>query len=255
MHARIRIVIAAVVIFIPLFGSAAWADKDGFDPVSVKEIEASSQGSTATVIAGVTNRRQAAQSTHAPVQPANLPQPGPTGPIKPSFLPFHSPSAVPAALSADQVVAAASRVAGSVQVPAARFVMQPDPARNEWNALPVGFPVWLHVEHPDGIRQQVSDGPVTVELDAYPVAGLFETGDGRRYRCVGTSVRGLDEDPKAKSPTCHHVYLDRGDYVISARVEWRVDWSALGQSGSLRLVSEPDFYQLKVIELRSVVTR
>ena len=189
--------------------------------------------------------------------PGSAPKFGANGVPRPTRLPGPYPGATPDLSSLDPLIVAdtASRVAGSVQVPAARFVMQPDPARNEWNALPVGFPVWLHVEHPDGIGQRVVDGPVMVELNAYPVAGLFETGDGRRYRCVGTSVRGLDEDPKAKSPTCHHVYLDRGDYVISARVEWRVDWSALGQSGSLRLVSEPDFYQLKVIELRSVVTR
>lgn len=241
---------ACVAILLTSFaGNALAEESDGFSR-AFQDVSANAEGNRAVVIAG-----QHKSTVRQPALPYDEPQVGPPSRYKPSFLPFHTPSPMPAGLNADQVASVGTRVAAGVEVPGARFVMQPDPGRNEWNGLPVGFPVWLHVEHPAPIRVQVSDSGVVVDLRAYPVAAVFDTGDGQRYRCVATTVRRLDEDPKVKSPTCHHTYLEKGEYVISAWVEWRVDWSALGQSGSLRLVSEPDRYGLTVIELRSVVVR
>lgn len=237
---------------------SAFAD-DGLGWGNDKQVRAEANGNYGTVEASV--YKPATQEPAVPGPPSRdvvsvgLPTTSPVS-VRPRRLPFAYPSG-PATGGVDPGVVAevGTRVAAGVEVPGARFVMQPDPGRNEWNGLPVGFPVWLHVEHPAPIGVQVSDSGVVVDLRAYPVAAVFDTGDGQRYRCVATTVRRLDEDPRVKSPTCNHRFLEKGEYVISAWVEWRVDWSALGQSGSLRLVSEPDRYGLTVIELRSVVVR
>lgn len=252
-------VIIAVYLAV-VFGAVDALAEDDLGSSSRWGVSTSQSGSRVEVEAAIWGAKHNVSAVAPPrvsndLLPGQPPEPAPSS-VRPWRLPFAYPSG-PASGGVDPgvVVEVGTRVAAGVEVPGARFVMQPDPGRNEWNGLPVGFPVWLHVEHPAPIRVQVSDSGVVVDLRAYPVAAVFDTGDGQRYRCVATTVRRLDEDPRVKSPTCHHRFLEKGEYVISAWVEWRVDWSALGQSGSLRLVSEPDRYGLTVIELRSVVVR
>ncbi len=191
MHAAViptfpRYVRIGLVVFAAVFAfSPALANADQSEPTPPKQfhvVTSQSHGNRARVGAEVrdpavvvSGKRPGASE---PLRTGAPPPGAAPSSVRPWKLPFAYPSG-PSTGGVDPGVVAevATRVAAGVEVPGARFVMQPDPGRNEWNGLPVGFPVWLHVEHPAPIRVQASDSGVVVDLRAYPVAAVFDTGE------------------------------------------------------------------------------
>lgn len=129
----------------------------------------------------------------------------------------------------------------------------PDPSWNEWNALAVGYPIWLWTDTGQRAGNATQDG-IRVSAHARAEKVTFTMGDGHAVSCATTTPYDrLRTKPGASSPTCGHTYERRGTYAVTATVSWRVDWTADANSGSL-LVERSGARTLRVIELESVIT-
>ena len=86
---------------------------------------------------------------------------------------------------------------------------------------------------------------------------VFTMGDGESVTCrnAGT-VWTRAVEPGAESPTCGYRYqkpsLPKGNYTVTARTHWAVDWSINGATGSLPMVQETTT-ELPVGELQALV--
>lgn len=152
---------------------------------------------------------------------------------------------------------AAAQLVGGFQLQGIDIGLAPDPAAPGASAY-VGVPVWMWVENPTPL----SYGPYT---ESAAIAGFAVTatarvasvqwtmGDGRTVTCgAGTAystARGLVD-----SPDCGHRYSavsGGGSFAVTATSQWRVEWSAGGQTGVIPIQTQSTT-DLAVRELQSV---
>jgi hypothetical protein len=120
-------------------------------------------------------------------------------------------------------------------------VVAPDPANNEWDALAVGFPIWLTAGNTATQFGIITQNGITITLTATWAKTRFTTGDHDKFNnpdiltCTqGMATRPPDLNPPAqKSPNCGYVYQHKGIYTITATTTWNVAWSANGHNGTL----------------------
>lgn len=107
----------------------------------------------------------------------------------------------------------------------------------------VGMPVWMWSES----RAASVVGPITktASVGAYSVTAtarlarvVWTMGDGKTVICAGSNAMGTpyeDRFDTQSSPSCGHRYNQPGRYEIRATSHWEVQWSGIGQSGTITL--------------------
>lgn len=157
--------------------------------------------------------------------------------------------------SEPDVEEAVARAIARLQIPSPQIVFGPEPSVNEWNAIPVNFPIWLNLVSKSSVSQRVQEGPLTIDLTARLANTYWQMGDGTGFSCSSMSPRPAGaQNPPRPSPTCGHTYRTPGSYQVSAISTWQVSWSVNGQSGTMT-VARGGARQLNINELRSLVTR
>ncbi|WP_404348499.1 hypothetical protein LG324_13005 [Phycicoccus jejuensis] len=102
----------------------------------------------------------------------------------------------------------------------------------------VGMPTWMWVADPGAsttgpITRSVSAGGYTVTATGWLQKIVWDMGDGQSVTCSGAGTQYQDRYGKQSSPTCGYTYTRQGRYTVTASSYWSVDWSGIGQSGSI----------------------
>lgn len=142
-----------------------------------------------------------------------------------------------------------------LRLPPATPVFGPDPKKNEWRMLAVGFPVWLWTEGPRTKSATASAQGLSFRLHARLESTTFRMGDGAQVTCAAMTRYSSAAKPGAKSPTCGHVYLrpslPKGAYTVTATANWQISWSVDGFSGSFPY-SYSDSASIRIGELQAL---
>ena len=179
------------------------------------------------------------------------PEADPANPGAPAPAPPNPALALP-----PEVIAYAAVV--NLKIPAPTPGIGPPPSINEWDMAAVGYPLWLWAEgnlDPAPVSQTVYD--LTVSLDARLVRVNFDMGDGNLVKCTNLKRKWTRAvTPGAVSPVCGYRYkepsLPKGDYTVTARAVWAVDWAVNGQGGTIPFYTEAST-ELPVGELQVLV--
>lgn len=104
----------------------------------------------------------------------------------------------------------------------------------------VGMPVWMWDANPGPsswgpLTKSVSAGGYTVTATAKVSKAVWSMGDSHVVVCRGPGTPYRDAFGKRPSPDCGYTYVRQGVYRVWVRSYWTVDWSGVGQSGSIPL--------------------
>ena len=104
----------------------------------------------------------------------------------------------------------------------------------------VGMPVWMWAAAPGAntmgpITRSASAGGYTVTATARVARVVWSMGDGDSVTCTGAGTPYEDRYGKSSSPTCGYTYVRQGRFTVTARSDWVVAWSGIGQSGTIAL--------------------
>lgn len=146
-----------------------------------------------------------------------------------------------------------------LSIPVPEVQVGPPPEVNEWKMAAVGYPLWFWVEGVDRHAATVTEQGITVGLQARRVTTRVDTGDGNWMYCGMTPAWYAAVEPGTPSPGCGYRYqlpsLPEGSYEVTATTVWQVEWTALGQTGTLDLERTGPAYQLPVGELHALRIR
>ncbi len=134
------------------------------------------------------------------------------------------------------VPAVAREVVARLHLPDPTPQFGPDPEANQWHMLAVGYPLWLWTSGPTRLTTTASRYGLSFTLTATWESTRFEFGDGQSLTCTKTTPYSPTTVPGAPSPTCGYVYQQASPasgYTVRAHTNWRVDWAASGQSGTI----------------------
>ena len=147
-----------------------------------------------------------------------------------------------AMLTGSDARAIAVTLVTNLRFPAPKPVFGPDPNKNEWRMLAVGYPVWLWTEGPTTVSTSASAYGFTFRMTARWRSTTFHLGDGKSVTCTAMTRYSAAVVPGAASPNCGHVYtkpsLPRGTYQVRAVADWDVSWSVAGFSGVVPAYNE-----------------
>lgn len=121
----------------------------------------------------------------------------------------------------------------------------------------VGWNVWMWVEQASDstfgpITRSASAGGYTVTATARVAEVVWDMGNGDTVTCgKGTKYTGMGTSD-VQSPTCGYTYTDDGDYQISATTHWVIDWTGVGQSGTITMDLVTPTEQLTIAEVQVV---
>lgn len=104
----------------------------------------------------------------------------------------------------------------------------------------IGMPTWMWVANPNDrtvgpISRSASSGGATVTANASLSRIVWDMGDGKKVPCAGRGTPYADSFGKQSSPTCGHTYTRPGKYTVTATSFWTVNWSGMGQAGTIPL--------------------
>lgn len=169
------------------------------------------------------------------------------------------PAGAPPAPSITPAQAGAIAVA-RLQLPISTPGVGPDPDKNEWKMVAIGYPLWLWADGPTHIGPVGQNvGGLSVSLEARLARTVFRMGDGKSVSCTGggTPYKAWVQ-PGAKSPNCGYVYqkpsLPAKEYRVTATTYWDVRWTVNGVSGVIQ-VPRQGSVDLPVGELQAVIVR
>jgi hypothetical protein len=153
------------------------------------------------------------------------------------------------------VGAIARSLAVQLRLPDTTPIFSPDPKKNEWKMLAVGYPVWLTTQGPRAKSTSASSQGLTFRLSATWRSTTFSMGDGSSVTCTDMTAYSATVKAGSPSPTCGHVYtkpsLPKGAYTVTATANWVVNWSVDTFSGSFPM-SYSDSAQLPIGELQAL---
>lgn len=153
-----------------------------------------------------------------------------------------APMADSATLTGSDARAIAVTLVTNLRFPAPKPIFGPDPNKNEWRMLAVGYPVWLWTEGPTTVSTSASAYGFTFRMTARWRSTTFHLGDGKSVTCTAMTRYSAAVVPGAASPNCGHVYtkpsLPRGTYQVRAVADWDVSWSVAGFSGVVPAYNE-----------------
>ena len=137
------------------------------------------------------------------------------------------------------VFAAVKAASASLKLPDGVPVVSPDPANNEWNMIPIGYPIWLTTTAPPTVSVSATQDGITITITATRGQTAFNSGESPGkvipyVYCWSMTQRKVHEyPPNKKSPDCGYVYKNMGTYTITATTTWHLAWSAAGYSGTM----------------------
>jgi len=104
----------------------------------------------------------------------------------------------------------------------------------------IGFPTWLWAQDPSPQTwgpntASVSAGGYSMTATAQATRVQWEMGNGDVVTCDNPGTAWNTSLGDADSPSCGYRYLDDGDYAVQAVTFWEVQWSGLGQTGTIPL--------------------
>jgi hypothetical protein len=147
----------------------------------------------------------------------------------------------------------AERAVKDAELPVPTVVTSPPPDQ----PLVVNLATWLSVDPAVWAPVNVSAaaGGVTVTATAVPDRVVWDLGNSDRVSCDGPGTRYDPNRPAAEqSPTCSYTYRQPGTYQITATVEWRVTWQAVGAAGGgdLGAARRSTTVPVRVVEIQAV---
>lgn len=154
---------------------------------------------------------------------------------------------------------AGAKAVARLQLPTLKAQIGPDPAKNEWGMIPVGYPVWLFADGETSLSDSDEVEDLAVSLEAELTSMTFDMGDGTTVTCDGPGTKHTaDVEPGRPSPTCGHTYqrMPRGSaksYMVTATAHWSITWTAFGESDTVTDTTSSTT-ELPVGELQVVVT-
>ena len=137
------------------------------------------------------------------------------------------------------VLAAVKEASATLKLPDGVPVVSPDPANNEWNMIPIGYPIWLTTTAPETASVSATQDGITITITATRGQTAFDSGESPGnvipyVYCWSMTQRKVHEyPPNRKSPDCGYVYKNMGTYTITATTSWHLAWSAAGYTGTL----------------------
>jgi hypothetical protein len=143
-----------------------------------------------------------------------------------------------------------------VTLPSVTPILSPNPAKNEWGALAVNFPIWIDAKKPAPVTETVTEDGITITLAASPTSYTVDMGEGPTFKCVDFKSRGTWNAWQDKSPVCGYTYKRKGIYNPSIAVTWKVTYTtSTGATGEFRHTGTPTTTAepLEIIELVSVI--
>lgn len=104
----------------------------------------------------------------------------------------------------------------------------------------VGMPVWLWAESPGAqtmgpISAAASERGFTVRATAKVEQVRWSMGDGGSEVCSGAGTPYETRFGITESPTCGYRFHKQGTYAVTARSDWVVNWSGIGETGTFRI--------------------
>ena len=104
----------------------------------------------------------------------------------------------------------------------------------------VGMPVWMWADAPDPatwgpVTKSASASGYTVRATAKVDRVVWGMGDGEVVVCRDPGTKYEDRYGKQSSPDCGYSYERSGHFRVRATSYWQVDWSGMGQSGTIPL--------------------
>ncbi len=104
----------------------------------------------------------------------------------------------------------------------------------------VGMPIWLWAENPDDqtmgpISRSASEGGFTVTATAKVERVRWSMGDGGVKTCTGPGTPYKLKYGITESPTCGYRFDKQGEFTVTARSDWTVNWTGIGESGTFRI--------------------
>jgi hypothetical protein len=104
----------------------------------------------------------------------------------------------------------------------------------------IGMPTWMWAQNPSQnmwgpIAKSASAGGYTVTATAKVDRVAWAMGDGSTVACTGPGTAYQDSFGKKSSPSCGHTYTRQGTYTVRATSSWTVQWTGVGQSGTIPL--------------------
>lgn len=152
---------------------------------------------------------------------------------------------------------AASRAVARLPLTKPEPRIGPDPSVNQWKMAAVGYPLWLWTDGPRNQSTTLTEQGITITIDARLHSTTFAMGDGTTKTCETTTPHGPHVRPGQESPTCGYRYRRASKpnpYTVSATAHWDITWSALDQSGTMR-IDHSGSRTLEVGELLALRTR
>lgn len=104
----------------------------------------------------------------------------------------------------------------------------------------IGLPTYMWVESPTAstwgpITRTATSGPWSVTATAHVDWIDWDMGDGTIVTCTTVGTPYADAYQDQPSPDCGHTYTEDGDYTVTATSYWVIEWSGLGQSGTINM--------------------
>ncbi len=123
----------------------------------------------------------------------------------------------------------------------------------------VGMPIWLWAADPDDqtmgpISRSASEGGFTVTATAKVEHVRWSMGDGGVKTCAGPGTPYELKYGIRESPTCGYRFDKQGEFTVTARSDWIVNWTGIGETGSFRVYLTQNT-QVLIGELNVVTVR
>lgn len=123
----------------------------------------------------------------------------------------------------------------------------------------VGMPIWLWAADPDDqtmgpISRSASEGGFTVTATAKVEHVRWSMGDGGVKTCAGPGTPYKLKYGITESPTCGYRFDKQGEFTVTARSDWIVNWTGIGETGSFRVYLTQNT-QVLIGELNVVTVR
>jgi hypothetical protein len=141
-------------------------------------------------------------------------------------------------------------------LPGTTPILSPNPAKNEWGALAVNFPIWIDGKKPTTVNETVTQDGITITLMAQPLIYTVKMGEGNPFTCAEFRSRGSWNKWQDKSPVCGYTYKRKGTYNPSITITWKISYTtSTGDTGEFYHKGTPTntAEPLEIIELVSVI--
>ncbi len=109
----------------------------------------------------------------------------------------------------------------------------------------LGYPAWMWVDSPGEntmgpITRSASAGGYTVTATGRVAQVVWDMGEGTSVTCDGPGTEYVDSYLDSESPDCGYRYQESGHFDVYATSSWVIDWSGMGQAGTVAMELRQD---------------